>query len=105
MPCAACRQYRVNVGHNIDRVDPLTSVPLAAQICYNTAGIEFAWQVDKIQDILKYTAGNVGPLLSALCGFMWFVNVRPAAFPPARLGTINGTGLICARLSSGCQCL
>jgi hypothetical protein len=36
-------------------VDPYSNVPLAARVCYNVAGLQFSFQVDKFQDILKYT--------------------------------------------------
>jgi hypothetical protein len=68
------------VAHNIKNVDPVTNVPLAAQLCYNVAGLSFSFQADTFQDILGYQAGKagvVGPLLSALCAFMWFTKVRP----------------------------
>jgi hypothetical protein len=55
-------------------------VPLAARVCYNVAGLQFDFQTDTFQDILSYQAGGavgVGPLLSALCAFMWFTKVRP----------------------------
>jgi hypothetical protein len=74
---ALCREYRANVAHSLDNVDPLTNVPLAAKVCYNLAGIEFSFQVDTFQDIVQYTEGDVGSLLCGLCGFMWFVKVRP----------------------------
>ena len=74
---AVCRQYRANVAHTLENVDPTTNVPLAAKVCYNMAGIQFSAQVDTFQDIVKYTQGDVGSLLCGLCGFMWFVKVRP----------------------------
>jgi hypothetical protein len=49
-------------------------------VCYNVAGLQFDFQTDTFQDILSYQAGGavgVGPLLSALCAFMWFTRVRP----------------------------
>lgn len=79
---AVCRQYRVNVAHALENVDPLTNVPLAAKVCHNMAGIPFSFQVDKFQDIVKYTQGDVGSLLCGLCGFMWFVKVRPTSAWP-----------------------
>ncbi len=75
-----CRAWRVNVAHDLENVDPVTNVPLAARVCYNVAGLQFSFQTDTFQDILKYQAGDagvVGPLLSALCAFMWFTKVRP----------------------------
>ncbi len=75
-----CRAWRVNVAHNLENVDPVTNVPLAARVCYNVAGLQFSFQTDTFQDILSYQAGGagvVGPLLSALCAFMWFTKVRP----------------------------
>ena len=68
------------MAHNLKNVDSVTNVPLAAQVCYNVAGLQFSFQTDTFQDILKYQAGDagvVGPLLSALCAFMWFTKVRP----------------------------
>jgi hypothetical protein len=79
---AVCRQYRANVAHTLENVDPTTNVPLAAKVCYNMAGIPFSFQVDKFQDIVKYTQGDVGSLLCGLCGFMWFVKVRPISARP-----------------------
>ena len=76
----ACRDWRVNVAHDLKNVDPVTNVPLAARVCYNVAGLQFSLQADTFQDILKYQNGGavgVGPLLSALCAFMWFTKVRP----------------------------
>jgi hypothetical protein len=85
MARAVCRQYRTNVGHNVDNLDPFLNVPLAAKVCFNLAGLQFSFQVDKFQDVLMYTDGGVGPLLSALCGFLWFVKVRPtSSLPRAR---------------------
>ncbi len=83
---AVCREYRATVAHSLENVDPLTNVPLAAKVCYNMAGIEFSFQVDTFQEIVQYTEGDVGALLSGLCGFIWFVKVRPisAPRPPAR---------------------
>jgi hypothetical protein len=52
-------------------------VPLAAKVCLNFAGLAFSFQTDAFQDILDYSTDGVGPLLCALCGFMWFVQVRP----------------------------
>ena len=74
-----CRAWRVNVAHDLENVDPVTNVPLAARVCYNVAGLQFSFQTDTFQDILGYQAGGagvVGPLLSALCAFMWFTKVR-----------------------------
>jgi hypothetical protein len=68
------------VAHDIKNVDPVTNVPLAAQVCYNVAGLQFSLQADTFQDIVGYQVGGdvgVGPLLSALCAFMWFTKVRP----------------------------
>ena len=76
-----CRAWRINVAHDLKNVDPVTDVPLAAQVCYNVAGLQFSFQTDTFQDILSYQAGGavgVGPLLSALCAFMWFTKVRPS---------------------------
>jgi hypothetical protein len=70
----------MNVAHDLKNVDPVTNVPLAAQVCYNVAGLQFSFQADTFQDILRFQAGGVvgvGPLLSALCAFMWFTKVRP----------------------------
>ena len=70
----------MNVAHDLKNVDPVTNVPLAARVCYNVAGLQFSFQADTFQDILGYQAGGavgVGPLLSALCAFMWFTKVRP----------------------------
>ena len=75
-----CRAWRVNVAHDLKNVDPFTNVPLAARVCYNVAGLQFSFQADAFQNILGYQAGGsvgVGPLLSALCAFMWFTKVRP----------------------------
>ena len=75
-----CRAWRINVAHDLRNVNPETNVPLAAQVCYNVAGLQFSFQADTFQDILSYQAGGglgVGPLLSALCAFMWFTKVRP----------------------------
>jgi hypothetical protein len=75
-----CRAWRINVAHDLKNVDPVTNVPLAAQVCYNVAGLQFSFQADTFQNILYYQAGGavgVGPLLSALCAFMWFTKVRP----------------------------
>ena len=72
-----CRAWRVNVAHDLKNVDPVTNVPLAAQVCYNVAGLQFSFQADTFQDILGYQAGGAGPLLSVLCAFMWFTKVRP----------------------------
>ncbi len=69
------RSYRANVGHDLGNVDPYTNVPLAARVCYDVAGLQFSFQTDKFQDIVDYMDGNLGPLLSALCGFCWFVKV------------------------------
>ena len=55
------------------------------------AGIPFSFQVDKFQDIVKYTQGNVGSLLCGLCGFMWFVKVRPIS---ARLHVNDPIGTV-----------
>ena len=77
---SVCRDWRVNVAHDLNNVDPVTNVPLAARVCYNVAGLQFSFQADTFQDILGYQAGGavgVGPLLSALCAFMWFTKVRP----------------------------
>ncbi len=72
----------MNVAHTLENVDPLTNVPLAARVCYNMAGIQFSAQVDTFQDIVQYTEGDVGSLLCGLCGFMWFVKVRPISARP-----------------------
>ena len=77
---SVCRDWRVNVAHDLKNVDPVTNVPLAARVCYNVAGLQFLFQADTFQDILDYQAGGsvgVGSLLSALCAFMWFTKVRP----------------------------
>ena len=77
---SACRAWRINVAHDLKNVDPVTNVPLAARVCYNVAGLQFSVQADTFQNILSYQAGDavgVGPLLSALCAFMWFTKVRP----------------------------
>ena len=89
-----CRAWRINVAHDLKNVDPVTKVPLAAQVCYDVAGLQFSFQADTFQNILRYQAGGavgVGPLLSALCAFMWFTRVRPPShdghlrwFPVAR---------------------
>ena len=72
-----CRAWRINVAHDLKNVDPVTKVPLAAQVCYDVAGLQFSFQADTFQDILGYQAGGaVGPLLSALCAFMWFTKAR-----------------------------
>jgi hypothetical protein len=75
-----CRAWRINVAHDLKNVDPVTDVPLAAQVCYNVAGLQFSVQADTFQNILSYQAGDAvgaGPLLSALCAFMWFTKVPP----------------------------
>jgi hypothetical protein len=36
---AVCREWRVNVAHDLENVDPVTNVPLAAQVCYNVADV------------------------------------------------------------------
>jgi hypothetical protein len=74
---AVCREWRVNVAHDLENVDPVTNVPLAARVCYGVAGLPFSFQVDKFQDIVNYQDGYTGPLLSALCAFMWFTKARP----------------------------
>ena len=77
---SVCRDWRVNVAHDLKNVDPATNVPLAARVCYNVAGLQFSFQADTFQNILKYQNGGVvgvGPLLSALCAFMWFTKVPP----------------------------
>ena len=77
---SVCRDWRVNVAHHLKNVDPVTNVPLAARVCYNVAGLQFKFQADTFQNILSYQVGGVGgvgPLLSALCAFMWFTKVRP----------------------------
>jgi hypothetical protein len=77
----ACRSWRINVAHDLKNIDPITNVPLAAQVCYNVAGLQFSFQTDTFQDILDYQAGGsvgAGPLLSALCAFMWFMKVLPS---------------------------
>ena len=77
---SVCRAWRINVAHDLKNVDPVTNVPLAAQVCYNVAGLQFSFQADTFQNILYYEAGGavgVGPLLSALCAFMWFTKARP----------------------------
>ena len=81
---SVCRDWRVNVAHDLKNVDPVTNVPLAARVCYDVAGLQFSFQTDKFQDIVDYMDGNLGPLLSALCGYCWFVKVscRPRARPP-----------------------
>ena len=83
------------MAHDLKNVDPVTNLPLAARVCYNVAGLQFSFQADTFQNILSYQAGGavgVGPLLSALCAFMWFTKVRPAPcdghfrrFPVARM--------------------
>ena len=68
------------MAHDLKNVDPVTNVPLAVQVCYNVAGLPYSFQADTFQNILRYQAGGdvgVGPLLSALCAFMWFTKVRP----------------------------
>ena len=72
------RVWRMNVAHDLKNLDPVTNVPLAAQVCYNVAGLQFSFQADTFQDILSYQAGGAGPLLSVLCAFMWFTKVRPS---------------------------
>ena len=71
-----CRAFRMDVAHNLGSVDPITSVPLAARVCYQEAGLPFSFQVDALSDILDYKERFTGALLSALCGFLWFVKVR-----------------------------
>ncbi len=66
----------MNVAHDLGNVDPVTNVPLAARVCYGVAGLPFSFQVDKFNDIVNYQDGNTGPLLSALCAFMWFTKAR-----------------------------
>ena len=86
-----CRQYRTNIGHDVANLDPYLNVPLAAKVCYGVAGLPFSFQVDKFEDINTYTHGGVGPLLSALCGFLWFVKERPASsHPPTARATLAG---------------
>ena len=82
----ACRSWRVNVAHDLSNVDPVTNVPLAAQVCYNVAGLPYSFQADRFQDILKYQAGDAGALLSSLCAFMWFTKVRPPLLTSTRAG-------------------
>ena len=77
-----CRAWRIGVAHDLKNVDPVTSVPLAARVCYNVAGLQFSFQADTFQNILDYQAGGVvgvGPLLSVLCAFMWFTKVGAAS--------------------------
>ena len=66
----------MGVAHSLGNVDPITSVPLAARVCYQEAGLPFSFQVDALSDILDYKERFTGALLSALCGFLWFVKVR-----------------------------
>ena len=60
-------------------MDPYTDVPLSARVCYDVAGLPFSFQTEKFQEIVDYTDGSLGPLLSALCGFCWFVKASELA--------------------------
>jgi hypothetical protein len=71
-----CREWRSNVAHDLKNVDPVTNVPLAVKVCYNVAGLQFSFQASKFKDIGDYQSSGAGPLLSALCAFMWLTKVR-----------------------------
>ena len=67
-------------------------MPLAARVCYDVKGLQFSFQADKFQDIVKYTDGNLGPLLAVLCGYCWFAKVscqHVAALRPLRVGVMS----------------
>ncbi len=66
------------MAHDINQLDPITKTPIAARVCYGLGGLPFSFQVDTFADIQKYLAGNMGPLLSVLCSFLWFTHVRLA---------------------------
>jgi len=103
---AARRSYRANVGHDLGNVDPYTNVPLAARVCYDVAGLQFSFQTDKFQDIVDYTDGNLGPLLSALCGFCWFVKVcrrAPHTRPLPVVTWVRPAPVMTPRAHRGCQ--
>jgi hypothetical protein len=107
-----CRAWRINVAHDLKNVDPVTNVPLAAQVCYNVAGLQFSFQADTFQNILSYQAGVVGPLLSVLCAFMWFTKVRPPPhdehlylLPVARLRCASSRALHAQVVHEIGQCL
>ncbi len=78
-------------------------MPLAARVCYDVAGLQFSFQTDKFQDIVDYTDGNLGPLLSALCGYCWFVKVScphtPTARPPI---STSRTARVCVQHALAC---
>ena len=79
----SCREWRLNVAHQLSFVDDVTGVPLAARVCYNVAGTPYSFQADSFQDILNYVGMGqgvpLGPLLCFICGFMWFVKARPVS--------------------------
>ena len=72
---AGLRNWRVNIAHALKHADPITGVPLAVRVCANDPGLEYSSQAADFQAIVGYTRSNVGPLLTALCCFMWLVTV------------------------------
>ncbi len=67
------------MAHDIAQIDPITKTPIAARVCYGLSGMPFSFQVDTFADVQKYIDGNMGPLLSVLCSFLWFTHVRLAS--------------------------
>jgi hypothetical protein len=96
----------MSVAHDPKNVDPVTNVPLAAQVCYNVAGLQLSFQADAFQGILSYQAGGavgVGPLLSALCAFMWLTKVRsPLCDVYSRRSPVARACLLCPVTCATC---
>ena len=69
------REWRANVAHSLNKVDPISKVPLAVRVCLGDASLGEAYaQANTFEDIIKYGRTS-GPVLTALCCLMWLVTV------------------------------
>ena len=69
----ARREWRTREGHLIKNVDPISGVPLAVRVCMDHGGLAYNSQADDFSSIQQYRTW--GPILAALCSFMWLVKV------------------------------
>jgi hypothetical protein len=52
------------------------------RVCHGVSGLDYSFQKTLAYNIMNYANIGMGPLLCALCGFMWFVKVRLISHPP-----------------------
>ena len=77
---AGFRTWRTNIGHAKKYVDPISELSLAARVCADNPDLELSSTHSSVFELITNYQG-IGPVLSVLCLFVWFMRV---------IGVMNG---------------